>query len=136
MIIQKKKDHSTQRCRTCGELFLARGHQKRCAGCAEKFAHKAVAKRPVGFHVKHTCKTCRTEFEAPPRRKHCDVCRASTPTVFLKPQKKTTRKACMCCKASFMSEGAHHRMCERCRRFTNNYCAVVQAARSGHSGAL
>lgn len=25
-------------------------------------------------------------------------------------------RACMCCRATFMSDGIHHRLCDRCRR--------------------
>ena len=42
------------------------------------------------------------------------------------------RRACLCCGTSFMSEGAHHRMCSLCRRRSHDYdpamlaCHVVE----------
>ena len=31
------------------------------------------------------------------------------------------RRACLCCGTGFMSEGAHHRMCNRCRARGQDY---------------
>jgi len=31
------------------------------------------------------------------------------------PKKPRTERRCMCCGSKFMSEGAHHRLCSRCR---------------------
>lgn len=31
------------------------------------------------------------------------------------------RRACLCCGAGFMSEGAHNRLCDRCRRRGQDY---------------
>ncbi len=29
---------------------------------------------------------------------------------------KLTQRPCLCCRRTFASEGAHHRMCDRCKR--------------------
>lgn len=34
----------------------------------------------------------------------------------LKQRAKTRPRACLCCGATFQSEGPHHRMCKRCRK--------------------
>ena len=40
---------------------------------------------------------------------------------------KCRRRACLCCGTSFMSEGAHHRMCNLCRRRSHDYDPAMLA---------
>lgn len=46
------------------------------------------------------------------------------------------KRPCMCCQASFLSEGAHNRLCARCRRIEPEVCHGRGApGRGGLAGA-
>lgn len=40
-------------------------------------------------------------------------------------------RPCMCCRQTFLSEGIHNRMCDRCRRLNGEYDPYGLSPRSG-----
>lgn len=106
---------------------IARAKERRNEAIRRAWADPAVRKRAGeaisrGWARRQGCTDAVAEVDARMEHEHHRKCRPGRYKHIPTPHSEARRKAqiipCMCCREDFRSEGAHNRMCPKCRRIS------------------